>query len=126
MNVSLAAAMALVACLATTPAGAEDKPDPKDAKTVQTCIAAKGARNMESCIGVVANRCIGPDEGAKKDREVMDCLDRERLVWDQMLNESFRIMRDGLDEDQVAKLRDMQRAWITMRDTTCRFLYDYF
>jgi uncharacterized protein YecT (DUF1311 family) len=47
-------------------------------------------------------------------------------VWDNILNKSYQLLRERLEEDQVAKLRDMQRAWITSRDKTCGFLYDYF
>ena len=36
----------------------------------------------------------------------------EKLVWDQMLNDAFRKLRDGLDDSQRAKLIDMQRSWI--------------
>jgi uncharacterized protein YecT (DUF1311 family) len=115
----LVGAMARAACAA-------DKPDAKDAKAVQTCMGGKGARNAEVCIGVVATPCIGPDEGAKRDREIEDCLGREKLVWDQILNDSYRAMRDGLDDDQRVKLQEMQRAWIAMRDASCHFYYDFF
>jgi uncharacterized protein YecT (DUF1311 family) len=47
-------------------------------------------------------------------------------VWDDILNRSYQLLRERLEEEQVAKLRDMQRAWITSRDKTCGFLYDYF
>ncbi len=120
----LAAAVLLVSGLDA--ARADDKPDPKDAQAVATCMRAHKSPNTDACIGIVANPCIGPDEGAKSSSEVMDCLTREQLVWDQMLNDSFRRMRDGLEDDQRAKLRDMQRAWIAMRDSTCNFYYDYF
>jgi uncharacterized protein YecT (DUF1311 family) len=52
--------------------------------------------------------------------------DRERAVWDDILNESFRRLRDALEAEQVAKLREMQRTWIVSRDKNCEFLYDYF
>ena len=58
--------------------------------------------------------------------EVTACYERERLVWDGILNDSFRRLRAKLDDDQQGKLRDMQRAWIAARDKSCAFLYDYF
>jgi uncharacterized protein YecT (DUF1311 family) len=61
-----------------------------------------------------------------RDAEVSACYDRERAVWDAVLNDSFRRLRAKLDDDQQGKLRDMQRSWITSRDKGCQFLYDYF
>jgi uncharacterized protein YecT (DUF1311 family) len=57
--------------------------------------------------------------------EIMACYERERLVWDSILNDSFRRLRAKLEDKQVRKMRDMQRAWITSRDKSCEFLYDY-
>jgi uncharacterized protein YecT (DUF1311 family) len=53
-----------------------------------------------------------------------ECYERERKIWDALLNENFRALRDDLDDGQKAKLRDMQRAWIAYRDTTCGFYHD--
>ena len=58
--------------------------------------------------------------------EMNACIERERAVWDDILNETFRRLRAKLDEDQQGKLRDMQRAWIASRDKTCDFYWDYF
>jgi len=58
--------------------------------------------------------------------EVIACYGREQLVWDDILNKSYQALRKALDEDQVAKMREMQRAWIASRDKTCGFIYDYF
>jgi len=53
-----------------------------------------------------------------------ECYHREGKIWDAMLNENFRALGDDLDDGQKAKLRDMQRAWIAYRDTTCAFYHD--
>ncbi len=58
--------------------------------------------------------------------EVIVCADRERAVWDDILNTSFQKLRERLDEEQVDKMREMQRAWMASRDKTCGFIYDYF
>lgn len=34
-------------------------------------------------------------------------------------------MMNGLEPEQAAKLRDMQQAWIRLRDLTCTFWYDF-
>jgi uncharacterized protein YecT (DUF1311 family) len=105
----------------------DDKPDPRDAATIQKCVKTKTGRNWawESCIGVVSEPCV-KDEGSMPPSEVMACYYRERLVWDSMLNDSFRRLREALDDQQQQKLREMQRAWIASREKTCHFLYDYF
>ena len=53
-----------------------------------------------------------------------ECFRAEQAIWDDLLNENFRKLREDLDEDQKTKLRDMQRAWIEYRNTTCQFYYD--
>lgn len=115
----------IVAMLAASPAMAQDKPAAKDSVAIEKCVKAKTGRHWswESCIGVISERC-SKDDGT--DRQVIDCYDRELAVWDDMLNKSYQALLKALDSDQQEKLREMQRAWMTSRDKTCGFLYDYF
>jgi uncharacterized protein YecT (DUF1311 family) len=46
------------------------------------------------------------------------------MIWDDLLNENFKNLLDVLDDQQAAKLRAIQRAWIAYRDTTCSFYRD--
>ena len=120
--------LASVALLMAAPVFAQgDKPDPRDSKAIQDCVKTKtGANwNWEHCIGTISEVCA-KDELSMAPSEVIACYDREQAVWDDILNESFRRLRDALDGEQVRKLRDMQRAWIASRDKNCEFLYDYF
>jgi uncharacterized protein YecT (DUF1311 family) len=119
-------AIALLIIATSAPARAEDPPNPKDAGLVQACLKKQKPRGQETCVDVAYKACIGPHEDAKPPSDIMNCLRREQLVWDQMLNTAFRILRDGLDDDQRTKLRDMQRSWLDMREKTCGFYYDYF
>jgi uncharacterized protein YecT (DUF1311 family) len=57
---------------------------------------------------------------------MVTCIAREQAVWDDILNETFRRLRAKLDATQQTKLREMQRAWITSRDKTCAFYWDFF
>ena len=115
------------------PARADD-PSPKDVATIGDCLRKqqkkKGGSSQEAdeaaCLMTVAKPCMGGDEVAAVDRRKLDCLDRERLVWDKILNDSHKAMMNGLDPDQQTKLREMQRSWIQTRDLTCAFWYDYF
>jgi uncharacterized protein YecT (DUF1311 family) len=43
-----------------------------------------------------------------------------------MLNETYRRLREKLDDTQQTKLREMQRAWVVSRDKTCDFYWDFY
>jgi uncharacterized protein YecT (DUF1311 family) len=126
----LSLALALVVALPVS--ARADAPAAKDVATIDNCLRKqsnkKGGGTQEgdevACLMTVAKPCIG-DEGAATDRHQIDCLDRERQVWDQILNESYKTMMNGLDPDQQTKLREMQRSWIATRDLSCGFWYDF-
>ena len=117
----------ILALLVTAPAFAEEKPNPKDAATIEKCITSKTGRHWawEQCIGIISEPCT-KDEASMPPSEVIACEERERLVWDAILNKSYQALLKALEEDQQKKLREMQRAWIAWRDKNCDFLYDYF
>jgi uncharacterized protein YecT (DUF1311 family) len=52
-----------------------------------------------------------------------DCHRIEGEIWDRILNEQFKELLEGLDKEQEAKLREMQRAWIVNRDKTCEYYH---
>jgi uncharacterized protein YecT (DUF1311 family) len=132
--ISKAFSAALIAAvLATAPIHAETanpdqhKPDARDSQAIQSCIksARGGAQKQERCIGIIADPCL-KRPAANSTAGQTDCADRELAVWDDILNETFRRLRDKLDDEQKTKLRDMQRAWIESRDRTCKFYWDYY
>jgi uncharacterized protein YecT (DUF1311 family) len=122
----IAAALAYIAFL-VTPALAQDKPAAKDVVAIEKCIKTKTGRHWAwgRCIGIISEPCAKNEE-AMPPSQVIACEDRERAVWDSILNESNRRLRAALDDDQKGKLEEMQRAWMASRDKTCEFLYDYF
>src|SRR5438105_4407735 len=100
-------------------------PNARDVATVQDCLKSQRGRDLkgERCVGVVVDPC------RKRARSTADqnaCADRELRVWDDILNETYRRLGQHLDDDQKAKARDMQRAWIESRDKTCTFYWDFF
>ena len=95
----------------------------RDSATVQDCIKSKSGAE-EKCIGVVSGPCLKNVSGATS--EITGCIAREQAVWDDILNETFKRLREKLDEQQKVKLRDMQRAWIASREKTCAFYWDFF
>jgi uncharacterized protein YecT (DUF1311 family) len=126
--------VALIACLlAAAPIRAEtaksdaQKPDARDSQAIQSCIksARGGPQQQERCIGIIADPCL-KRPAANSTAGQTACADRELAVWDDILNETFRRLRDKLDDEQKTKLRDMQRAWIESRDRTCAFYWDYY
>jgi uncharacterized protein YecT (DUF1311 family) len=123
--------IATLVSFACPSARATDAPAQKDVATLTSCLDApvKGPTGQEideaRCLNKIAAPCIG-DPGSARDASQVACYDRERLVWDKILNDSYRTMVGGLDPDQAGKLREMQRAWIQVRDLTCGFWYEYF
>lgn len=121
----------LVLCLAAvlwmSPALAQKAPGARNSAAIQDCIKSSGAdtSKAETCIGRIADPCLNRDE-TKSTADQNACIDRELAVWDDILNETFRRLREKLDDGQKAKLRDMQRAWIASKDKTCAFYWDYF
>jgi uncharacterized protein YecT (DUF1311 family) len=121
-----------VLMLAATAAVAEraksraDKPAARDSAKIQDCIksATGGPLEEERCIGIVADACVERNN-AMSTADLVACAASEHAVWDDILNETFRRLRDKLDAKQKTKLRDMQRAWVESRDRTCDFYWDY-
>jgi uncharacterized protein YecT (DUF1311 family) len=112
-------------CLAVCPAQAQSgKPDARISADIQDCVKTKTGGDWESCIGMSSGPCLEKSSGVTA--EMVTCIAREQAVWDDILNETFRRLRAKLDATQQTKLREMQRAWITSRDKTCAFYWDFF
>jgi uncharacterized protein YecT (DUF1311 family) len=111
--------------ISSTAMAEADKASPRDVAVVQSCLSSARGKELkgERCIGVIADPCL---KQAKSTADSNTCADRERLVWDSMLNEHYRRMIQGLDDDQKIKAREMQRVWMDNRDKTCAFYWDFF
>jgi len=123
-------ALALAVLFVSGTAGLAAPPDAAASHKVQDCIktaaGAKGAAaDPERCIGLVSGPCL-EDDKTKSTADMNACIVREVAVWDDILNESFRRLREKLDETQRVKLRDMQRAWIASRARSCGFYWDFY
>src|SRR5262249_29139563 len=53
-----------------------------------------------------------------------DCYEIEGSIWNDLLNQNYKLLLATSDDEQKAKARSMQRAWIAYRDTTCHFYWD--
>ena len=122
-----AVALACAALMIAAGPSRAEKPASADSAKVQSCIKSEsgGPRAQESCIGLVADPCAdNPD--AQSTAGQVACAAREQAVWDDILNETYRRLRDALDVKQRIKLREMQRAWIEVRKRSCDFYWDFF
>ena len=119
--------LACVALMLAATTSRAEKLSARDSAAVQSCIKSAGndREQLERCIGVVANPCA-EEPDAQSTADQVACAARERAVWDDILNETFRRLREHLDAKQTIKLRDMQRAWIGSRNRTCDFYWDFF
>ena len=103
------------------------KPTPKEVSSIQAC-AEKNADDVfeaeRRCVlNLVATPCTSTKAG-QTNLGSADCFRVEQAIWDDLLNDNCKTLRDDLDDGQKAKLRDMQRAWIAYRDSTCAFYAD--
>ncbi|HEY2136334.1 MAG TPA: lysozyme inhibitor LprI family protein [Xanthobacteraceae bacterium] len=124
----IAALAAVLACAAAPDGAAQTaQATPKDVAAIRGC-AEKYAQNVNEaerrCIfTIVGDPCTKTRLG-QSSQGAASCYRIEQEIWDEILNENFRTLRDGLDDGQKDKLKEMQRAWIAYRNTTCEFYYD--
>ena len=116
-------------CFLTCHAAVAETPDAQDVRKITACLqrfdkAAAAQEAYEACMSKIADPCINGDEG--RDRKQIECFDRERMVWDKIVNDSYKTIMDGIEPEQQEKLRAVQRSWIQTRDLTCNFWYDFF
>jgi uncharacterized protein YecT (DUF1311 family) len=97
------------------------KPTAKEIAAIQECVKQKaGTPEADSCIyKLVAEPCSEAEGGSNLGRA--DCYRIEQAIWDRILNEAYKELQEELEKAQLAKLREMQRAWMTSRDRTCEF-----
>ena len=123
-----AAVLVILVVAAAVPTQAQTrKPTAREAAAIRDC-ATKTKDDVDAGEGrclfkLVADPCMAP-VGAAPDRVMADCFQIEGAIWDDLLNENYNSLLGELDDDQTAKARAMQRAWIAYRDTTCGFYGD--
>lgn len=115
----------LLALLASgAAASAQEKLRAEDSRAIQSCIKEKDSKNeADRCIGVVANPCLDTPEGQSTHGQA-GCYRREHLVWDDILNETYRRLQGQLEGKLKTQLRDVQRVWIESRKQQCGFYAD--
>ena len=128
MSIRPVVVAALAAVLCGAPAAmAQSVATPKDAAAIRGC-AQKYADNINEaerrCIfAIFVDPCTKRRSG-QSSQGTAACYRAEQEIWDVLLNENYEILREALDDAQKEKARDMQRAWLEYRNTTCQFYYD--
>lgn len=125
MRIGSWALAALAAVAVATPADAQSRqPTAREVAAIRGCAAKNkedaDAAEQKCLFKLVADRCVGSYDAAS-DARMADCYRIEQAIWDQLLNDNYKSLLEGLDTEQAAKARAMQRAWVAYRDTTCGF-----
>jgi uncharacterized protein YecT (DUF1311 family) len=105
----------------------EHKPTAKEFAAIRACAAKyqddEDEGERQCVFKLVAEPCTKMPENANTQATAY-CYRIEAMIWGDLLNESFKNLAAVLDDEQAAKLRAMQRAWIAYRDTTCSFYWE--
>jgi hypothetical protein len=88
----------------------DDKPTAQQIAAVRAC-ADKNQNDVteaeRQCLfNLVATPCQSTPEG-QSNLGMADCFRLEAMIWDVLLNENYKRLRNDLDETQIAGLRDM-------------------
>lgn len=145
-KIGLAAFAALAACLAVQPASARNAPaqnapaqnataqnaparnapqpaaKPEDVAALRSCLDAVGhsVSEQRQCMLTIRNRCVVRHEQPETTIAYDQCARDEQRAWDVLLNERYAEARRRARGPEVSQpLLASQRAWITMRDTSC-------
>lgn len=115
----------LFCCAAGTAHAQNRKPTQEETKLIRDC-AAKHADDREDerecAFKLVADPCIEKDGS---NLGTADCYRIETVIWDGLLNDNYKDLMDVIDDKKDQdKLKEMQRAWIKYRETTCEFYWD--
>ena len=128
MTARLLLGLVIAVALAAASAHAQTrKPTAQEVAAIRNC-ATQYKDNVDEgerqCVfNLVAEPCTKRPEAAST-FGTADCYRVEWVIWDNLLNENFKTLMGSLDEQQNAKLKAMQHAWIAYRDTTCNFYMD--
>jgi|SRR5579872_562520 len=126
LGAQICLALLLVGTSAVAGHAQSRKPSVEEIAAIRDC-AKKYETDLDEgerhCLfNLVGTPCTEKPDGLSNLGRV-DCYRLEGAIWDDLLNENYQRLAADLDDRQKAKLRDMQRAWIAYRDTTCGF-YD--
>ena len=110
----------VLSALAISSADAQTrKPTTQEVAAIRNC-----ATKYQDDVDEGERQCVFNLVEGSSNLGTADCYRVEWVIWDNLLNENFKNLMGALDNQQTAKLRAMQQAWIAYRDTTCNFYMD--
>ena len=103
------------------------EPTDSDRSVVAACIAKAGEEGASAlrCVGAVSDPCLA-EPGNDNTVMMAACLEREAAIWDERLNDDYKALLAGLEGEAKDKLKVGQKAWLTVRDTTCEVESDFW
>lgn len=119
----------LLTCLlllfcATALQAQDRQPTANEMKLVRDCAAKHvddGEGEAQCAFRLVAEPCV---EKNGSNLGTANCYRIEAAIWDQLLNDNYKGLMDAIEDGKAQdKLKEMQRAWIAYRDTTCGFYW---
>lgn len=123
-----AACLTLLLMTRAADAQADTKATAEDTAIIQTCIAeAEKAEKkpFRECFDKVAAPCLEKPENASTAGQG-ECIDRERAVWDAILNTEYAGLLKIVVAPARPKLREAQRTWVKFREQDCVLAYHFF
>jgi uncharacterized protein YecT (DUF1311 family) len=124
IGLSIFFALAVILVGASSSHAQNRQPTAAEIKLVRDCAAKHpddGKGEEECAFKLVADPCV---EKVNDNHGHADCFRIETVIWDAILNDNYKALTVALeDKEQEQKLKDMQRAWIAFRDTTCGFYW---
>lgn len=96
------------------------EPTDADRNIIAACIEKAGEEGASTlrCVGAVSDACLA-QPGNDNTVMMAACLERESAIWDERLNDDYKALLAGLESEAKDKLKTGQKAWLTVRDTTC-------
>lgn len=121
---------AAVALASLSPATANEIRYSNDATLA--CLAGKSGEDAFACAGRSTEACMEATTAGSTTIGMAQCTDSELAFWDDRLNAAYKklVKRAKAQDADLGSpkdgpiflaLRDMQRTWITFRDTSCEY-----
>lgn len=114
----------MLACTAVPSQAQEREATAQETRLVRDCAAKHaddGEGERECAFKLVADPCAEKDGS---NLGTANCYRMEEAIWDRLLNENYEELMGSIDDKRDRdKLKEMQRAWIGYRDTTCDFYW---
>ena len=111
-----------VLSLAIAPVEADNgEPNGDDEAKLYQCLDAvrKANSDARACIGVVADPCLEQPSDSGPEG-LIACIDRETVLWEQMLTDRFANLVAQVDDEPADEVRAVHEAWQHYRDKRCR------